>query len=68
MHCILEVWVLMKKIIVSRVDSSDGEIHFIIEEFLQIELSVSFKDSDIAEIKRISRKEASKPLLLFRED
>jgi hypothetical protein len=58
----------MKKLMVSRFDSSDGEIHFIMEEFLQIELSESFKDSDVAELKRISRKEAAKPLLLFREE
>jgi hypothetical protein len=58
----------MKKIRVSRVDSSDGEIHFILEEFVHTELSEHYKDSDIAEIKRISRKEAPKPLLLFREE
>jgi hypothetical protein len=58
----------MKKLRVSRVDSSDGETHFILEEFLQIERSEYFKDSDVAEIKRISRKEATKPLRLFREE
>jgi hypothetical protein len=58
----------MKELRVSRVDSSDGEIHFILEEFLHIEHSEYFKDSDMAEIKRISRKEAPKPLLLFREE
>jgi hypothetical protein len=59
---------LMKKLRVSRVDSSDGEIHFILEEFLSLEHSEYFKDSDVAEIKRISRKEAAKPLVLFREE
>ena len=58
----------MKKIRVGRVDSSDGEIHFILEEFVHTELSEYYKDFDIAEIKRISRKEAPKPLLLFREE
>ncbi len=58
----------MKKFRVSRVDSSDGEIHFILEEVLYIERSEYFKDSDVAEIKRISRKEAPKPLRLFREE
>jgi hypothetical protein len=67
-HCLSEVWALMKKFRVNRVDSSDGEIHFILEEFLPIEHSEYFKDSDVAEIKRISRKEAAKPLVLFREE
>jgi hypothetical protein len=58
----------MKKIRVGRVDSSDGEVHFILEEFVHTVLYEYFKDSDIAEIKRISRKEAPKPLLLFREE
>ncbi len=58
----------MKKLRVSRVDSSDGEIHFILEEFLHIERSEYFKDSDMAEIKRISRKEAAKLLALVREE
>lgn len=58
----------MKKFRVSKVDSSDGEIHFILEEFLHFEHSEYFKGSDVAEIKKISRKEAIKPLILFREE
>ena len=58
----------MKKMNPGRVDSSDGEIHFILEEFVHTELSEYFKDFGIAEIKRISRKKAPKPLLLFREE
>jgi hypothetical protein len=58
----------VKKIRVARVDSPDGEIHFILEEFIHTELSEHDKDFGIAEIKRISRKEAPKPLLLFREE
>jgi hypothetical protein len=67
-QCVSEVRALMKKFRVIRVDSSDGEIHFILEEFLHIERSEKLKDSDLAEIKRISRKEAPKPLRLFREE
>jgi hypothetical protein len=58
----------MKRLRVNRVDSPDGEIHFILEEFQPSEHSEYFKDSDLTEIKRISRKEAAKPLILFRED
>jgi hypothetical protein len=58
----------MKKMRVGRVDSSDGEIHIILEEFVHTEPSEYFIDFDIAKIKRISRKEESKPLLLFREE
>ncbi len=58
----------MKKIRAVRVNSSDGEIHFILEEFVRTELSEHYKDFDIAEIKRISRKEAPKPFLFFREE
>jgi hypothetical protein len=58
----------MKKMRVSRVDSSDGEAHFVLEESAHTKLSKHYKDFDIAEIKRISGKEAPKPLLLFREE
>ena len=56
----------MKSLKVHRVDSPDGEIHLIIEETLSFEDSECF--ADVAEIKRISRREAVKPLLLFREE
>jgi|WetSurMetagenome_2_1015567.scaffolds.fasta_scaffold1239670_2 hypothetical protein len=41
----------MKRIRVARVDSSGGEVHFILEEFVHTELSENYKDFDIAEIK-----------------
>ena len=50
----------MEKSKVVRVDSPDGEIHYVLQE--------SLKDSEMVEIKRISRKEAAKPLILFREE
>ena len=59
----------MKEFKVNRVDSSNGEIHFIILEELQpTEHSDYLKNPDLAEIKRISRKEAAKPLILFRKE
>jgi hypothetical protein len=59
---------LMKKLRVKWVDSANGEIHFILEESQPSEHSEYLKDSDLIEIKRISRKEAAKPLILFREE
>ena len=56
----------MKSLKVHRVDSPDGEIHLVIEE------TRAFEDSeclaDVAEIKKISREEASKPLVLLRKE
>ncbi len=67
-RAVFEVRALMKRLRVNRVDSPNGEIHLILEEFQPSEHSEYFKDSDVAEIKRISRKEAAKPLVLFREE
>jgi len=58
----------MKKLSVRRVDSPNGETHFILEDFRNIERFENFKNFDVAEIKRISRTEAPKPLYLFREE
>ena len=56
----------MKSIEVHRVDSPDGEIHLVIEETRAFEDSECF--ADVAGIKKVSREEASKPLLLLREE
>jgi hypothetical protein len=49
-----------------RVDSPDSEIHFIIQE---VQASENFECFvDIVEIKKAAKKEASKPLILFREE
>jgi hypothetical protein len=56
----------MKKLKVYRVDSSDGEIHLVIEETQASEHSECL--ADMAEIKKVSRKEAAKPLVLLREE
>jgi hypothetical protein len=58
----------MKKFKANRVDSPNGEIHFILDELQLTEHSVYLKNPDLAEIKRLSRKEAAKPLILFREE
>lgn len=58
----------MKKLRVCKVDLSDGDIHFILYESLPPEASEYFRDSEVAELKRISRAEAAKPLVLFRAE
>jgi hypothetical protein len=58
----------MKKLRVNSFDSPNGETHFILEEFQPTEHSEPFKDSELTEIKRISRKDAARPLVLFREE
>jgi hypothetical protein len=56
----------MKRLKVYRVDSPNGEIHLVIEETEVSENCECF--TDMAEIKQVSRKDASKPLVLFREE
>jgi hypothetical protein len=56
----------MRRLKVFRVDSPDGEIHLIIDETRASEHSECF--TDVAEIKKVSRTEAAKPLVLFREE
>jgi hypothetical protein len=56
----------MRRLEVFRVDSPDSEIHFIIKEVHAVENSECLVD--IAEIKKVAKKEASKPLILFREE
>ena len=56
----------MKRLKVHRVDSPDGEIHRVIEETRAFEDSECFVD--VTEIKKVSREEASKPLVLLRKE
>ena len=56
----------MRRLEVFRVDSPDSEVHFIIQEVQASENSECF--IDMAEIKEVAKKEASKPLVLFREE
>jgi hypothetical protein len=56
----------IKRLKVHRLDSADGEIHVVIEETEVFENCECF--TNVSEIKRISKKEAAKPLNLFREE
>ena len=56
----------MKRLRVHRVDSADGEMHLVIEENHGSENCECLVD--VVEIKKISRKEADKPLVLLREE
>jgi hypothetical protein len=56
----------MKRLRVYRVDSPDGEIHLVIEETDGSENCEC--SAEIVEIKKISRKEADKPLILLRKE
>jgi hypothetical protein len=51
-----------------RKRSPNGETHFIIPEYPWDETGKTAEDIDEAEIRRITKKEASKPLLLFRAE
>ena len=58
----------MRRLRARKIDSPNGEVHFILDEPQVSEHSERFRDYDAAEIKKVSRKEASKPLALFREE
>jgi hypothetical protein len=53
---------------VVREQSLNGEIHLILQESKFDETRKNAKDFDEAEIRKIMKKEASKPLLLLREE
>jgi hypothetical protein len=57
---------VMRRLKVFRVDSPDGEIHLVIKETRTSENSECFVNID--EIKKAMKKEAAKPLVLFREE
>jgi hypothetical protein len=59
---------ITKKLEVARVYSQNGEIHFILREYRADESFKNRKDFDEAKVKKIMKKEASKPLLLLREE
>jgi hypothetical protein len=58
----------MRRLRARKVDSANGEVHFIIEGPQASEHSERFKDYDVFEIKKVTRKEAAKPLALLREE
>jgi hypothetical protein len=57
----------VKKIRAIEVDSPDGETHYVLEEFPILEPSENSRDFDQDEIKRITKKDAAKPLLIEHE-
>jgi hypothetical protein len=58
----------MRKLHVLRELSSNGEIHFILQEPRFDANRRKSEDLDEAEIRIIMKKEASKPLLILREE
>jgi len=59
---------ITKKLRLIRKRSSNGEIHLILQESRFDENSRNSEYLDEAEIRKIMRKEASKPLLILREE
>ena len=51
-----------------KVDSANGEVHYVLEEPQASEHSEWFKDYDVVEIMKVTRKEALKPLVLLRKE
>lgn len=58
----------MKKLIVARVFSPNGEAHYILQEPSILNRSGNEEDLSEFEIKKITKKEASKPLFLTRQE
>lgn len=55
-----------KTLKIFRIESPDGEIHFVVEE---PETREDYEClTDVCEIKKVSKEEATKPLLLLREE
>jgi hypothetical protein len=59
---------MVKNLKVIRVRNINGEKHYVVQSLEDDEDLVNFKDFDEARMKRIMKKEASKPLLLLREE
>ena len=59
---------ITKKLQAVRKRSSNGEIHLIIQEFRLDENRKNAEDFNEDEIRKIMKKEASKPLLILREE
>ena len=57
---------MVKILKILRIDSPDGETHFVVEEPETREDCECL--ADVREIKKISKDKASEPLLLFREE
>jgi hypothetical protein len=59
---------MTKKLRVVGKRSSNGEIHLILQEYRLDENGKTAEDFDVDKIKRIMKEEASKPLLILREE
>jgi hypothetical protein len=59
---------ITKKLQVIRKRSSNGEIHLILQEYRLDENRKNAEDFGEDEIRKIMKKEASKPLLILREE
>ena len=57
-----------KKLHLIKKRSSNGEIHLILNESRFLENGLDFEYLDEIEIRKIMKKEASKPLLIMREE
>ena len=58
----------MPKSRIVREKSQNGEVHLIIRESMFDDNEKAEKDLDETELRKIMKKEASKPLLLLREE
>jgi len=58
----------MKNLHVVRVDSSDGDTHYVFLDLQSSGKNLYPQDYDEIEIKKASKKEASKPLILKRTE
>jgi len=59
---------ITRKLRAVRKRSSNGEIHLILQEYRLDENRKNAEDLDADRIKRIMKEEASKPLLIMREE
>jgi len=59
---------MTRKLRAVRKRSSNGEIHLILQEYRLDENRKNAEDLDLDRIKKIMKEEASKPLLIMREE
>jgi hypothetical protein len=57
----------VKELKFMKMHSSDGSIHYLLKESQISEASVNGANLDVAEIKKISKKDAAKPLFIEHE-
>ena len=58
----------MKALHVVRVDSDDGDTHYVFLDLQPSEKNIYTQDYDEIEVKKESKKEAAKPLILKRAE